>query len=511
MQRLFRSLGTRLIITHILVAIAVLVVIGALLLASVPSLQRALTFRGLVSNRQASLLVNRQIAASQGQNNQAASRQSLFQALQDQAETQAIRILLINPATQKITFDTANRLAGTTWLESLNDDTAALRWWQRLFNNRLLASNRAVRNQTIRNTVRLEDELWFYVAGPLPAGRRTDPLFLVVMRARIPLWQTLRTLTEEMPPLLIVSVLFAILVMIYLLSAWVAGSVTRSLAPVIAGTQQLAAGNQEYRVPVDRTSLQEVTQLAVSFNRMAERVQQSQQAQREFVANISHDLKTPLTSIQGFAQALIDGAATNPATQARAAEIIHTEAQRLSKLVNALLEAVNLDSGQLQFDPQPLDLNQNLSDLFTSYLARSENSGITLQWQPFPAPLMVNADLNYLPRVFTNLLDNAFSYTPRGGQITVQAQQISEPAKAGAFVEVSIADTGKGIPAADLPYIFDRFYQVDKSRSGKRGFGLGLSIVRGIVEAHGGTVGVMSVENLGSRFWVRLPLRPILE
>ncbi|CAN5711173.1 hypothetical protein BH10CHL1_BH10CHL1_08250 [soil metagenome] len=503
MQRLFRSLGTRLIITHILVAIAVLIVIGALLLASVPPLQRALIFRSLVSNRQASLIINRQIAS---QNNKGAPRQLLFQALQDQAKTQEIRVLLANPTTQKIIFDTANTLTGTTWLASLSEDPAALRWWQRLFNNR--AFNRTARNQTIRNTVRLEDGLWFYVAGPLTPNRGAEALFLIVMRPRVPLWQTLRTVTEEVSPLLMVGVLFAILLMIYLLSAWVAGSVTHSLAPVIAGTQQLAAGNQDYRVPVDHSSLQEMAQLALSFNRMAERVQQSQQAQREFVANISHDLKTPLTSIQGFAQALIDGAATNPATQARAAEIIHAEAQRLGKLVNELLEAMNLDSGQLQFAPQPLDLNQNLGDLLNSYLARSEDSGIALKWQAAPTPLMVNADLNYLPRVFTNLLDNAFSHTPRGGSITVQAQRLNPVGKAPAFAEISIIDTGKGIPEADLAYIFDRFYQVDKSRSGKRGFGLGLSIVQGIVEAHGGTVGVSSVENLGSRFWVRLPLCP---
>ena len=172
---------------------------------------------------------------------------------------------------------------------------------------------------------------------------------------------------------------------------------------------------------------------------------------------------------------------------------------------------MNLDSGQLQFAPQPLDLNQNLGDLFNSYLARSESSGITLKWQPAATPLMVNADLNYLPRVFTNLLDNAFSHTPRGGSITVTAQRITAPATASAFAEISIVDTGKGIPVADLHYIFERFYQVDKSRSGKRGFGLGLSIVQGIVEAHGGAVGVASVENLGSRFWVRLPLRPEAE
>ena len=326
------------------------------------------------------------------------------------------------------------------------------------------------------------------------------------MRQPSSLSNALRALTDEVPPLLIAGVLLIILGIIYLLSVWVAGSVIRNLTPVITGTQQIASGKLDYRVPTDVSSLREVALLAQSFNRMAERVQQSQQAQRDFVANVSHDLKTPLTSIQGFAQALLDGAAANPTTQARAAQIIHSEAQRLDKLVNELLEAMNLDGGQLQLNCRPFDLNQHLADLLHAYQPRSENSGIKLVWQPAAAPLVIHADADYLQRVFRNLLDNAFTHTPSGGTITVSTTTITMPAKAGPSVEVLIADTGKGIPASDLPYIFDRFYQVDKSRSGKRGFGLGLSIVRGIVEAHGGAVGVESIQDRGSRFWVRLPL-----
>jgi len=306
-------------------------------------------------------------------------------------------------------------------------------------------------------------------------------------------------------------VLLTILGIIYLLSVWVAGSVIRNLTPVITGTQQIAAGRLDYRVPTDGSSLREVALLAQSFNGMAERVQQSQQAQRNFVANVSHDLKTPLTSIQGFAQALLDGAAMNPTAQARAAEIIHSEAQRLDKLVNELLEAMNLDSGQLQLNRQPFDLNQHLADLLHAYTVRSEQSDIKLVWQPVTTPLVIHADVDYLQRVFSNLLDNAFAHTPSGGTITVRTTTVMLLGKGERAVEVSLADTGKGIPSRDLPYIFDRFYQVDKSRSGKRGFGLGLSIVRGMVEAHGGTVGVESTEGRGSRFWVRLPLRQALD
>jgi len=128
-----------------------------------------------------------------------------------------------------------------------------------------------------------------------------------------------------------------------------------------------------------------------------------------------------------------------------------------------------------------------------------------LSWQLAASSLMVSADPDYLQRAFTNLLDNAFTHTPNGGKITVRTR-ITASTPAEHFAEVEIIDTGKGIPSSDLPYIFDRFYQVDKSRSGQRGFGLGLSIVRGIVEAHHGVVGVDSQPGAGSRFWVQLPL-----
>ncbi|MFN8487197.1 MAG: HAMP domain-containing sensor histidine kinase [Caldilineaceae bacterium] len=499
MRHLFHRLGTRLLITHILVALAVLVVVGIALLATVPPVQRALTFRRLATSRQASLLLGRQVVKLE-QNGKTAQQQLLFQMLRDQAQAQDMRILLVNTDNKNVTFDSAGKLTDTPWTEPLVAPTQTPRWW------RILPGNRLVRNQVLRGTLQLEGNVWFYVAGPMLPVRGAVNLSLIAMRERTPLWTTLRALTEEVPPVVFASILLAILAIIYLLSAWVASSVTRSLMPVLAGTQQIAAGNLDYRVPTNASSLREVALLARSFNRMAERVQQTQQAQRDFVANVSHDLKTPLTSIQGFAQALLDGAAANPATQARAAEIIHAEAQRLSRLVNELLEALNLDSGQLQLNQERLDLNQQLQDLLKSYTARSEGAGIKLLWQPVPTPIVVSADPHYLQRVFTNLLDNAFTYTPAGGQITVSTASVTAPDKTDSFAEVTVADTGKGIPAADLPHIFDRFYQVDKARSGKRGFGLGLSIVRSIVDAHGGAVQVESTLNVGSRFQVWLPL-----
>ena len=499
MRHLFRSLGTRLLITHILVALAVLLVVGVALLATVPPIQRALTFRRLTTSRQASLLLGRQVVKLE-QNGKTAQQQLLYQMLRDQAQAQDMRILLVDTDNKNVTFDSAGKLTNKTWTEPLVASTQTLRWW------RLLPGNRLVRNQALRGTLQLEGNLWFYVAGPMLPVRSAVNLSLIAMRERTSLWTTLRDLTEEVPPVVFAGILVAILAIIYLLSAWVANSVTRSLLPVLAGTQQIASGHLEYRVPTDTSSLREATLLAQSFNRMAERVQQTQQAQRDFVANVSHDLKTPLTSIQGFAQALLDGAAANPTTQARAAEIIHTEAQRLGKLVNELLEALNLDSGQLQLNREPLDLNQQLQDLLKGYTARSESTGIKFLWQPASTPIIVNADPHYLQRVFTNLLDNAFSHTPAGGQITVSTANGAGPDKTDSFAEVTVADTGKGIPAADLPHIFDRFYQVDKARSGKRGFGLGLTIVRGIVDAHGGTIQVESTPNVGSRFQVRLPV-----
>jgi len=233
---------------------------------------------------------------------------------------------------------------------------------------------------------------------------------------------------------------------------------------------------------------------------MADQVEATRQSQRDFVANVSHELKTPLTSIQGFSQALLDGTASTPEATARAARIIHDEAERMRRLVDELLILARFDAGQMVMARDPVELGPLLRGCVEKLAPQAQAAGVALALD-VPERLFVTGDTDRLAQVFTNLLDNALAHTPAGSKVVLAAR----PAEDRRAVEVAVADAGEGIPAGVLPRIFERFYQVDKSRRRSRGAGLGLAITKEIVEAHGGTITAESVVGLGTRFTVRLP------
>lgn len=307
-----------------------------------------------------------------------------------------------------------------------------------------------------------------------------------------------------------------------LASVLIARSFALPLQKIAAATGGIAAGDYSRRVP--EKGPPEVRRVAASFNVMAHQVDAGQQAMRDFVSNVSHELKTPLTSIQGFSQAILEGATPDEATQKRAAGIIHAEAHRLSRLVEDLLDLARIDSGQVVMQKTPLDLTKILSHTADRLRPQAQKKAIQLveQWQTIPP---VVGDGDRLAQVFTNLLDNAVRHTPPGGKVTVStaiARSLPRPrhiqpggvqnsatttiSERGDFVTVSISDTGPGIPPEELARIFERFYQVDKSRKRGSGTGLGLAIIREIVDAHSGTVRAESVEGVGTKFTVLLPI-----
>jgi two-component system sensor histidine kinase ResE len=230
---------------------------------------------------------------------------------------------------------------------------------------------------------------------------------------------------------------------------------------------------------------------------MSDKVQSEQRAQQDFLANVTHDLKTPLTSIQGYSQAIVDGAAGDPV---RAAGIIYDEASRLNRLVVELTDLARLQSGRFSMHLQPINLSQ-LTDAIGQRLAivaREKGVQFTVQTAPVPS---VQGDGDRLAQVLTNLISNAIKYTPKGGTV-----QVMTGAQAAGVV-VTVSDTGVGIPADELPRIFERFYQVDKARGPRRGSGLGLAIVAEIVHAHNGTIQASSGgEGQGATFTVWLPV-----
>ena len=288
-----------------------------------------------------------------------------------------------------------------------------------------------------------------------------------------------------------------------LMAALVARSVVRPLQKLAVAAEAVARGDYNHRVPP--RGPEEVRGVAESFNSMAAQVNMTQTAQRDLVANVSHDLKTPLTAISGWSQALLDGTADTPDERRRAAETIFNEAGRMGRLVNDLLDLARLESGQFQLTQRFLDLGQVMTDVERGLLPRARDKEIDLSLDLSPTPPVLG-DRDRLVQVFTNLADNALTYTPVGGRVGLAVRA------ANGSVEGVVSDTGPGIPEEELPRVFERFYRLEKSRTrgedNRRGSGLGLAIVEELVHAHGGRISVSSRVGQGTTFVVSLPTAP---
>ncbi|HEV8620561.1 MAG TPA: ATP-binding protein [Nitrospiraceae bacterium] len=234
---------------------------------------------------------------------------------------------------------------------------------------------------------------------------------------------------------------------------------------------------------------------------------------KDFVANVSHELRTPLTSIKGYIEALLDGAKDDPETSTKFLDIILKQSDRLNLILEDLLQLSMIESGQVQFKREPLHIQSVIERTLAMIKPLADKKGhrlVSFVEDNLPAVL---SDEDRLIQVLSNLLDNAVKYTPGKGTITIAARPVldgaEQPAMATA-VELSVTDTGIGIPEWDRPRVFERFYRVDKARSRELGgTGLGLAIVRHIVEGLGGRVWVEGNAPIGSRFVVRLPVQQI--
>lgn len=231
---------------------------------------------------------------------------------------------------------------------------------------------------------------------------------------------------------------------------------------------------------------------------------------KDFVANVSHELRTPLTSIKGYVEALLDGAKDDPVASAKFLEIILKQSDRLNLIIEDLLELSKIESGRVSLKEEPLELRSVVDRTLSMIKPIADKKRHRLVTSVDPSLPPVAGDDGRLVQVLTNLLDNAIKYTPEGGTIEVRAKLVppighAEPAARA--IDLSVADTGIGIPEEDRPRVFERFYRVDKARSRELGgTGLGLAIVKHIVEGHGGQVWVEANHPQGSRFVVRLPL-----
>ena len=335
-------------------------------------------------------------------------------------------------------------------------------------------------------------EQWLYVSSPVAAKHS------MILAAPKPTIKALNLWGDSLlMPVLSAGVvaLLASTVLTYMIAHWVAAPLGR----MARASKDVAAG--EYDQQLSLSGPEEVQSLAVAFNEMVQQVTASRQAQRDFVANVSHELKTPLTSIQGFAQAILDGTVREVDDKQRAAQIIYDESDRLTRLVEDLLDLARIDTGQVRFERRPVDLTALLSGVVERLSVRAAEGNVSIESYLPQFPTIIG-DGDRLAQVLTNLIDNAIKHTPNGGVMILRGE-----VDAG-WISLHIDDTGPGIPPEELSRIFERFYQLDKARSGgrDRGVGLGLAISREIVQAHGGRLVAQSTVGRGSRFTLQLPI-----
>ncbi len=284
----------------------------------------------------------------------------------------------------------------------------------------------------------------------------------------------------------------------FIVSFFISRSISGPLARITQASKQMAQGNYDVHIPIKGED--EVGRLAEAFNQMATQVNTSQRMMKDLLANVSHELKTPLTSIQGFSQAMLDGVVSDPDDVKEYSRTIHEESNRMRGLVDDLMLLSQIESGQVSMQHAHVDLPALLTRTVERFQWAIRDAGLDAKVSVEPIA-DVHGDERRLEQVFSNLLQNAVRHTPRGGTITISARTL-----AGGHVSIGVHNTGSVIPKEDLPRVFERFFQVDRARTRKGGSsGLGLSIVTEIVEAHGGTVRAVSSEAGGTEFIVILP------
>ena len=289
----------------------------------------------------------------------------------------------------------------------------------------------------------------------------------------------------------------AAMIVAVVLSLYLSRSVIAPVRAMSLATQRIADGRYDERVQVDGED--ELSQLAVRFNQMAEKLSQVEAMRRRLIGDVSHELRTPLTAIKGSMEGLIDGVlpATNETYQQ-----IHAEADRLNRLVNDLQELSRVEARAYELDIRPLNVSSLVRTVTKRLTPQAESKRISLDLDLAPDLPRILADEDRAVQVLTNLTGNAMQYTPEGGKITISAKRINSE------VLIAVHDTGIGIPPEHLARIFDRFYRVDKSRSRQSGggSGIGLTIARALTDAHGGRIWAESTgEGQGSTFVITLP------
>jgi histidine kinase len=301
----------------------------------------------------------------------------------------------------------------------------------------------------------------------------------------------------------VVQAALAALITAVLVSLWMSRKVVAPVRRIMEASQRIAAGHYQERVPVDdneqASERDELGLMAVSFNQMADELEQTEARRRQLIGDVSHELRTPLTTIKGYLEGLEDGLLPpEPETY----QAMEREAGRMQRLVADLQELSRVEAGAYELDKKWLSIQSVIESTLHRLNKQYADKQVAIQINAADNLPQVQADEIRLEQVLINLVGNALQYTPAGGKVVISARQEQD------WLVVAVQDNGAGIPEKDLPFIFDRFYRVDKSRSrAGGGSGIGLTIARHLVEAHGGQIRAFS-EGIGkgSTFEFTLPI-----
>ena len=288
------------------------------------------------------------------------------------------------------------------------------------------------------------------------------------------------------------------IIIMFLAFAIMAYRMNKPLKLMSEAAHAMAKGDFSKRIPV--TSDDEIGELAVAFNSMSNSLSRLEETRKSFIANVSHEMRTPMTTIGGFIDGIIDGT-IEPEKQKHYLEIVSSEIKRLSRMVQSMLSISRLESSEFVLKKDSFDLREQILNIVIGQEQRIEEKHIEIKGLDCLPSVTVNADKDLIYQAVYNLLDNAIKFVNENGTITFSLNVNVYG------TEFCITNTGVGIPRADLPFVFDRFYKLDKSRaSNKSSMGLGLYIVKTIIKNHGGTIKVESKENEFTRFSFVLPL-----
>ena len=299
---------------------------------------------------------------------------------------------------------------------------------------------------------------------------------------------------------MVMAVLILLIMIAVMLALWIYRAILRPIGELKRATKEIKEGNLDYELKIKEKD--EIGQLCMDFEEMRQRLRdnaeekiQNDRENKELIRNISHDLKTPLTAIKGYAEGIMDGVAASPEKLDKYIRTIYNKANDMDKLIDELTFYSKIDTNKIPYDFAKININEYFCDCVEELSVELESSGIDLGFFDYTeAPVTVIADAEQLKRVINNIISNSVKYLDKKkGIINIRLRDD------GDFVQIEIEDNGKGISARDLPNIFERFYRTDSSRnSSKGGSGIGLSIVKKIVEDHGGRIWATSKESIGT-------------